>query len=65
MKLYVWHEVLCSYTCGVMFALANSEEEARDLIKADNSCYMWVREELEKKPEVYDEPVGFTVFGGE
>jgi len=32
LKLYVWEDVLCDYSCGVMFALAYDEDEARRLI---------------------------------
>jgi hypothetical protein len=31
LKLYVWEDVLTDYTSGVMFALAESEEEPRVL----------------------------------
>ena len=33
MKLYVWHDVLTDYTSGVMFALAESPEHARETIR--------------------------------
>ena len=32
MNLYVWEDVLTDYTSGVMFALAHSADEARDVI---------------------------------
>lgn len=32
LKLYIWEDVLCDYTCGVMFALAHNEDEARRLV---------------------------------
>lgn len=32
MKLYVWETVLCDYTCGLVVVLANSEEEAWDIL---------------------------------
>lgn len=32
MKLYIWNDVLCDYTCGVLFALAENVDEARELI---------------------------------
>lgn len=61
LKLYVWKDVLCDWTCGVMFALANSVEEARKLI-IDTTPYD--TEELEREPEIYDSPCGFYVPGG-
>lgn len=29
LKLYVWEDVLCNYSCGIMFALAHDVDEAR------------------------------------
>lgn len=35
LKLYVWENVLCDYSCGVMFALAHDVDEARrEVIKS-------------------------------
>ena len=65
LKLYVWENVLCDYTCGVMFSLARSEEEARELIQAAvgyDSDY--VKQDLQQTPQVYDDLVGFAVYGG-
>lgn len=31
MKLFVWHGVLCDYTQGIAFAMAETEEQARKL----------------------------------
>lgn len=62
LKLYVWEDVNRDYTCGVMFALAHSEEEARELIAKSGQTF--VDEDLEKTPKVFDSPVGFSFFGG-
>lgn len=35
-SLYVWENVLCDWTCGMVVALARSEEEARDAVKKVN-----------------------------
>lgn len=74
LKLFVWEEVLTDYTDGVMFALAESKEEAMALIlnKAKESPRImrqnslpWMEEELElNKPKVYENPVGFFLLGG-
>lgn len=40
MKLFVWEDVLKDYTSGVMFALANTVDEARDAI-----CPRWTEAE--------------------
>lgn len=29
LRLYVWENVLCDYSCGIMFALAHGVDEAR------------------------------------
>jgi len=63
LKLYVWEDVLCDYTCGVMFALASSVEEAREVILS-NGNYDSVREDLKKEPQVFESLVGFAVWGG-
>lgn len=67
MKLYVWHGILCDYTCGVAFALASSVEEARALIIA-SAPEQWRKDRLAKEiaeePAVYDAPMGDYVEGG-
>ena len=48
LKLYVWQEVFCDYTCGIAFALAHDEEEARHLIvveKAQDMLNGWMENE--------------------
>ncbi len=68
MKLYVWENVLTDYTSGIMFALANSIEEARELIIKKEGCEHFpeglVRTDLKADPDVYDQPCGFTCWGG-
>ena len=64
LKLFVWEGVLTDYTDGVMFALAETKEEAKDII---NKRYVFwcVENDLnEYEPDVYDSKVGFAVFGG-
>ena len=63
LKLYVWEEVLIDYTAGAMWALAESEEEARALIFA-HTPYTSVEQDLKQPPDVYDHPVGFALYGG-
>ena len=31
LKLYVWEEFSCDWTCGIAFAIAESKEEAKTL----------------------------------
>lgn len=75
MKLYVWRNVLNDYTSGVMFALAESEEQARELVREKCECiernrrnettYICIqcRDSL-IDPDVYETPIGFAIWGG-
>lgn len=62
MKLFVWDSVLCDWTDGIMFALAHSVEEAREMLKKDS----YNSEDLQQEPIVYDlsTPVYRVLFGG-
>lgn len=74
LKLFVWPETLSSYTCGIMFALAHDEAEAKKLImdqsRADEEGRpgegsVIEERDFEGKPaEVYTAPKGFYVYGG-
>lgn len=66
LKLFVWEGVLTDYTSGVMLALAEDVDEARQLIYPG-----WTPEtsgtraiDLRAEPKVHDGPVGFYVWGG-
>ena len=48
MKLYVWEDVLTDWTSGIMFAIADSVEEARELLLKEDSCVCY---QLEDTPE--------------
>jgi len=64
-KLFVWEGVLYDYTSGVMFALAESVEEARSLVQ--EKCGYIPDADLAKEPHVCDpatEKVGFCLWGG-
>jgi hypothetical protein len=63
LKLFVWDEVLCDYTDGIMFALAPDAETAREMIRAESDYIS--EEELAQEPVVYDnEPCVRIVRGG-
>ncbi len=65
LKLYVWENVLTDYYPGIMFALAESEEKARELLLKDHPLLKFNYEDVAKKPDVYDNvPVSFAVSGG-
>jgi len=62
MKLYVWQDVLYEYEAGIMFALASSVEEARELLA--NKCPRIPAADLAKEPLVVTEPAAFRLWGG-
>ena len=62
LKLFVWRDVLCDYTCGMVCILAYSEEEAIMLAKEELEDYEW--KDLHKKPVIVDKPTVFSVWGG-
>lgn len=69
LNLYVWEGVLCSYTDGMMCALATSPEHARKLIlkkegfqRSEDSI---ICRDLAKEPRVIKCPEGFTVWGSD
>ena len=66
LKLFIWHEIRCDYTCGIAFALAHTVEEAREVIKNNSKDWEWesYKEELDNQYEVYDEPYGYWISGG-
>jgi hypothetical protein len=61
-RLYVWEDVLTDYTSGVMFAMAESVDEARRLVR--ESGLPAYNTEVDEEPDVYDSPVGFHLYGG-
>ena len=62
LKLFVWEDVLKDYTAGVIFALAENVDEARELVLATHGEY--VASETGKEPQVFDSPVAFASWGG-
>ena len=75
MKLFVWEDVLTDYTSGIMFALADSADEARELISPGwaDRVRLWKETDarlgtmdfdLRTEPDVYETPAGFSCWGG-
>ncbi len=76
MRLYVWHDALSDYTAGVMFAHADTVEQARELVcpgwagdeekvRAGYVGYMGaVHNELRGEPTVYEGAYGTAIWGG-
>lgn len=67
LKLFIWREIWCSYTCGIAFAIAYTVEEAREVIKKNSDSWKWEShsEELDNTYEIYDEPYGDWIGGGD
>jgi len=63
LKLFVWEDTLCDYTSGIMFALAENVEEAKKLI-IEKIGFEPSNGDLNLEPVVYDNKVGFAVWGG-
>ncbi len=73
MKLYVWEGVLTDWTDGVgwinMFALAESSDEAREVIKKKAVDVFGfdcedIAQELKGEPREVSQSEGFFMFGG-
>ena len=66
MKLFVWEEVLISYIdSGIMFAVANNADEAREILLAKDRYLP--DHDLSKEPTVLDltKQSAFIVWGGD
>ena len=63
-KLFVWNSVLCDYSCGIAFAVARDETEARELLKKRLPDYL--HHDIEKTPKIVylTKPYSNYVFGG-
>lgn len=64
LKLYVWKNVLTFDTHGLMFALAENIEQARELCLEQNNSAKAQRDIL-TEPKTYSSPSGFTLEGAE
>lgn len=62
LRLYVWENVLKDYSCGGMFALARSADEARRLLI--KKCAYIPSSDLALEPKCIETPEGFVVWGG-
>ena len=71
LKLFIWHDVLQDHTSGVMFAMAENVEQAKELIIEkilEEKGAGWVlddaKKELKLTPEEVTLPKGFYLYGG-
>ena len=64
MKLFIWEDVLCDYTCGMAVVYAEDEEAAKRLMEEKFPHY--VRKQLPfSEVQVYeDEECAFYTYGG-
>jgi len=66
LKLYVWEDVLTDYTSGtsgIAFALAESIEQAREIIR-EKGLSDYGMKDLDSDPLVVEQPEGFYLYGG-
>lgn len=68
MNLYVWENVLRDHTPGIMFAIADSPDQARSVIlEAASNVFTSMEEDLKSEPDCYPmtgSAKGFYVWGG-
>lgn len=76
LRLFVWHGVLIDYSSGIMFALAETQEHAEQMILAQaygkvhrailpEFSMKILRDELRRVvPIVFDNPVAYIIGGG-
>lgn len=64
LKLFVWNDVLSDWTPGIAFALAESEQEAREMLLKDKGCLASDASFNGVKPKVYEDKMCETLWGG-
>lgn len=56
MKLYIWHQVKNSWGKGCLMAMAETEQQARDVIANDFMTSVFASKIEGKKPQVKEPP---------
>lgn len=65
LKLYIWKDVLCDYSCGKIFAIADTEAEARIAVAtAAQKRGRWIDDISHRTPEIHEAPFADWVGGG-
>lgn len=64
LKLFVWKDVLKDYTSGIAFAIAETEQEARELLLKQDEALSRDSVFNISKPEVYETEMAITLWGG-
>jgi len=62
LKMYIWEDVLCDYSCGMIAVLAESPEHAREIVRRDYDDHIY--RETYKDPIEVKEPTAFYAYGG-
>lgn len=61
-KLFLWKDVLHDYDSGIMGAMAENVEQARDMLRKKDSNIP--KYDLAKDPEIFETPEVFICWGG-
>jgi len=61
-KMYVWEDVLCDWSCGMIVAYAESVEQAREIVRKEHEEYIYA--ETYGDPIEISGPAAFYVYGG-
>jgi len=64
LKLFVWEDVLSDFTSGIAFAIAETEQEAREILLNKESCLASDASFNGHKPKVYNDKMCYTLWGG-
>ena len=70
MKLYIWHDVLCDYTCGMIVAMTENVEQARAVVlrqakkRGEEWRYQYLADGIAGRPKVFRSPGAAWVSGG-
>jgi len=62
-KLYVWEEVLCDWSCGLVCVVARDEQEALSLLKAADEVAWEECSKIKPIEHSFTEPGVFWVYG--
>lgn len=63
LKLYVWEDFSCDYTCGMVCVTAYNLTEARKIAKGYLEGYDW-KTIAKERPKIITYPAIFVTYGG-
>ena len=66
LKLFVWDDVLCDWTCGHISVLSSSVEQAREVVRStvDECDSQSTLKVFTEEPTIYTDPVAILCWGG-